>query len=539
MTESFTEQEVEKLKTLIDDTIEDIDNNNFDLASFSKGLMRGYQVYATPQMVNTNLQNINLNPQVGKYKDYLAAIESPKTNEDKLISYGQHEYLSSMLYKRNFDYYANLLAFNLSIVPKNARREDYNSPAYKKDWRVLEDFLDKFDYKTEFTKCVFNMLNADLYPCLFRKDMSEDKFVLQDFPYKYAKITGRFSHGLVCDYDLTFLMNGTQDLRMYPKWLQRKYSDLTKNKSYVPSANINNRTGNFAYWVQTSPEDGAWAFKLNPDFITEIPYFTPMILDTGLTDLYRTLQMNQSVASARKIITSQWPLLTDRKTSQADALAVRGETMGELMTACMAGLNKNGDLFNIMALPSDKIEVHQMENKNAEQYQEFLKTISGLLGGANTLFSTQKQTSTETLVSCDIDKMFMEKVYPQFENFLSYYINKITRKFKFDFKFSGTKSYINKEARIKEAFDAAKVGIVSLNKIANAFDMDQIEFKRELEMTKESGIGDLFMPLLNIYTASSGKSSDGGRPQKSSGEISESGEASRDAGTNIDRGGQI
>ena len=198
----------------------------------------------------------------------------------------------------------------------------------------------------------------------------------------------------------------------------------------------------------------------------------------------------------------------------------------------MGGLNSNGELFNLIALPSDKIEVTQMENKNQEMYQNYLKTVSGLLGGANVLFSTQKQTSTETLISSDIDRLMMERTYNQFENFLDYYINRLTKKFKFEFKFSGTNLYVNKEARIKEAFDFAKVGIVSINKLANALDLDQFQLRRELEMGKASKISDLFMPMLNIYTDSNKTESDGGRPKSSTTEISESGIATRDTGVN-------
>ena len=49
-------------------------------------------------------QNINLNPRVSTYQEYLKALQNPKTNEDAIISYCQNEYLTNTLYKRNFDY---------------------------------------------------------------------------------------------------------------------------------------------------------------------------------------------------------------------------------------------------------------------------------------------------------------------------------------------------------------------------------------------------------------------------------------------------
>ena len=216
--EKLTQEDIAIIKNFVDKASEEIVKEDFDFVTFASAYNRAaYGAYATPQMVNTNLQNINLNPRVSTYQEYLKALQNPKTNEDAIISYCQNEYLTNTLYKRNFDYYANLLAWDLTIRPKLAEASDYSTPAYKKDWKSAEDFLNKFDYRSEFRKCVNNMLSSDIYSCMFRDDMSDDKYVLQDLSYKYVKITGRCSHGLLVDVDMSFLMNGTQDLMMYPK----------------------------------------------------------------------------------------------------------------------------------------------------------------------------------------------------------------------------------------------------------------------------------------------------------------------------------
>lgn len=535
--EKLTQEDIALIKNFVDKASEEIVKEDFDFVTFASAYNRAaYGAYATPQMVNTNLQNINLNPRVSTYQEYLKSLQNPKTNEDAIISYCQNEYLTNTLYKRNFDYYANLLAWDLAIRPKFAEASDYSTAAYKKDWKSVEDFFNKFDYRSEFRKCVNNMLSSDIYSCMFRDDMSEDKYVLQDLSYKYVKITGRCSHGLLVDVDMSFLMNGTQDLMMYPKSIRRKYNSLFgKQNKYTPSSTLNDRTGKFGFYVQTSPiEDEIWTFKFNPDYITEIPYFAPMILDTSLMDFYRELQMNQDLVAAKKLITSQWPLL-EAKTNQSDRLGVKAETMGAIIGGIKAGL---GEYFNIASMPSDKIEVEQMENKNKTAYQDYLKNISGLMGGANTLFSVVKQSSTESMISADIDAMLMSKIYPQFEAFLEYHINKRTKKFKFDVKLSGTSSYLEKDRKYKAAMDAAKVGLVCENKIACALDLNIFELRKELEMSKNSGFSERLTPMMNLFTMS-GDNEGAGRPQSSDSEISESAQNTRSAGSNLPRGGKI
>ena len=58
-------------------------------------------------------------------------------------------------------------------------------------------------------------------------------------------------------------------------------------------------------------------------------------------------------------------------------------------------------------------------------------------------------------------------------------------------------------------------------------------------MTKASEIDRLFMSLNSIYTESGKDASDGGRPKASTTEISDSGQATRDNGSNVGRGGKI
>lgn len=251
-------------------------------------------------------------------------------------------------------------------------------------------------------------------------------------------------------------------------------------------------------------------------------------------DFYRELQMNQDLVAAKKLITSQWPLL-EAKTAQTDRLGVKAETMGSIIGAIKSGL---GEYFNIASMPSDKIEVEQMENKNKTAYQDYLKNISGLMGGANTLFSVVKQSSTESMISADIDAMLMSKIYPQFEAFLEYHINKRTKKFKFDIKLSGTNSYLEKDRKYKAAFDSAKVGFVSANAISNAMNLNVFELTKELEMTKGLGLTDKLLPLLNLFTMS-GSNEGAGRPRNSESEVTDSGQATRENASNISRGGKV
>jgi hypothetical protein len=329
---------------------------------------------------------------------------------------------------------------------------------------------------------------------------------------------------------------------MYPVWIKQAYNKMMegqKTGNYIPSNPLDNRNGVFAMWTQTSQEEGFWAFKFKNDIVANIPYFSPMLSDLVLVPVFRKLQLSQSMSSARKIITSNWPLLKDQKSANtSDMLAVKPTTMGTLLGTFAKGLEESIKIINI---PSDKMEKVEFENTDKDAYTSFLKTTSSLMGGGNVLFSTTKNTTTETNLSLNIDEMLATSIYPQFEAFLEFQVRKLTNKFKFKFTFSGTKTYLNKEFNRKEAFENATIGLVSINKLANALGMNMCELEDELDMTAGMELTDKLMPMLNMFTQSKDGTQEkkAGREQKSESELSESGSATRDAGSNLPRGGNI
>jgi hypothetical protein len=338
---------------------------------------------------------------------------------------------------------------------------------------------------------------------------------------------------------MTYFLQPSIDINMYPNWIKQKYRDLFKNKAnstYIPSNGLNERTGTFAMWTQTSQNDGAWCFKFKNDLIANIPYFSPMLSDLVLVPVFRNLQVSQSMSAARKIISSEYPLLKEQKVGNtADMLAVSPGTRGAMLGAMSKGLE---DAFKIVCLPSNKMEQFEFENTDKESYSDFLKITSSLMGGGNVLFSTTKNTVAETNLSLNIDEMLATSIYPQFEDFLSFQANNLTKNFKFKFVLSGTKTYLNKEFNNKQAFEPAAVGVVSINKIANAMGWNMFELVDELEMTNGLGFTDKLMSMMNMYTQAQ-QGNTGGRPQKSANELSESGADTRNAGSNLDKGGKI
>ena len=523
-----------------------IENGTFNVVDFSRGMS---EVGAfTPYGQNEIMKRMNIHTSsTPKIKEIDESLSNPIENEDKLVSFGQSYYFSSLMYKRNHEYLANLPAFDLELSCYNASAEDYKSSKYKKDYEEIKKFLDSFNYREQFKEVAWKMIMNETYYGMFRE--LGEKSIIQEFPSKYAMITGRFEYGLLYDIDMSWFQQPDVDIDCYPNWIKEKYLQIfngKKENKYLPSNKINKRTGTFALWTQTDPADGCWVFKFNPKHNLQVPFFSAMLPEMAAIPVMRNLQLNQSMAAARKLLVSSIPYLNEKKTaSVANQLAIDADTLGKFIGLATQGLEA---AIKVLALPTEDIKGIEFENTDNDTYSTFMSITSSLLSGGKVIFSTsENQNAIETQLSINIDEMLVESIYPQFENFLEFYANKHTKKFKWKFKFVGCNDQFDRIRRQDEAFKYADKGVVLPNKIASSLGMNKIELERELEEMNASDFIDKLRPMINIYTQGNVTNTKGnsepaagtGRPQKDNGELTNSGVETRSKGSNIEKGGKI
>lgn len=533
LTEEQVFEVVEALKKAVD-LHYDITGKPFDVQEFANGIKAGGAF--TPMAQNELMKRINIDVLPSDKNAIDEALKNPASNENKLVSFGQSYYFSSLMYKRNIEYIANLPAFDLELTCINAESDDYKSSKYKADYKIVKDFFDKFNYREQFTDITWNLLMEETYYGMFRE--LGTKHVFQNWPWKYAKISGKFEYGLLYDVDMTWFSQPQVDIKCYPEWCIKKYKEMFqdgKQKAYVPSNKTNDRTGHFGVWAQTDPADGFWCFKFNPKHNLQVPFFSAMLPEMAIVPLMRNLQVNQSMAAARKLLVSSIPYLNDKKSSTvANALAIDADVLGKFIGMASQGLEK---AIKLISLPTEDIRGVEFENTDKDTYKNFMSITSALLSGGKVIFSVGERLNVlETQLSLNIDELLIESIYPQFENFLEYVINQKTKKFKWKFHFVGSKDAESIKRRQDEAFVYADKGIVLPNKIASALGMNKIELERELEEAKATGFTDKLMLLLNINTA---QTDAGGRPQKPNSELTDSGAETRTKGSNIAKGGKV
>nr|DAJ39003.1 MAG TPA: portal protein [Caudoviricetes sp.] len=506
----------------------------FNVLDFAKGYNTGA---FSPMAQNTLMKNLNISSIVPDRSDIEDALKNPTNSEEKLVSYSQSYYFSSLMYKRNVEYIANLPAFDLEMTCINANPEDYKTNKYKSDYKIIAEFFDKFDYRAQFKEILWNLLMEETYYGIFRQ--FDTKSIIQQWPWKYAQITGKFEYGLLYDIDMNYFLQGVVDLDCYPAWLKKKYREVFSGdvNNYKPSNKLNKRTGKFGNWIQTTPEEGFWCFKFNPKHSLQVPFFSAMLPEMAIVPVMRRLQVDQSMAAARKLLVSSVPYLKEKKSSSvANQLAIDADVLGKFIGLATQGIE---NAVKVLALPTEDIKGVEFENTDKDTYKNFMAITSSLLSGGKVIFSTdENQNAIETQLSLNLDELLAESVYPQFEEFLNYFANKQTKKFKWKFKFVGANDQFDRARRQDEAFKYADKGIVLPNKIASSLGLNKIELERELEEANATGFTDKLMIMVNINTMSN-KDNASGRPQKSDAELTDSGAKTRSNASNIEKGGRI
>jgi hypothetical protein len=504
----------------------------YDVLKFANAAYNNYQGIYTPDLVNSVMKGITLNTQEANLDNITKALQDPKNNEQKLIGYSEFMELNSMLYRRILLYFSGLMSFDWTYTSTNViDSKEYSSPAYKRDLATVRDFFDRFNVKQEFRVAMKQMLRQEAFYAVFRDD--GEKYILQELPQYYSKITGRWDFGLTYDFNFVFFLQPGTNLDMYPRIFKKLYNKAFEGKNvnqYDPALSINNRDSSFVYWVQTSPKDGFTAFKLFPEIASVIPMLAPLLGDAVLQPVVRSLQQNSYIQQASKLVFGQVEFLKDTSSKVKDSLSLDPVTLGKFLALLKAGIP---DAIKVGAAPLANTAAIEFSGDNT-MYDSYLKSTASVSGvNSRLIYSFDRQNVLETKLSMDIDQNILKPVYSQFSNMLEYWVNQRTKKYKFKFEFEGFNTSIDRAERLDTVTRLADSGIVMEQKFASAIGMNPFDFRRQLEETKANGFVKSLTPILksNQMPGNAGA----GAPKKADGNLSDGGSDTRSAGSDEEK----
>jgi hypothetical protein len=529
-----------------------------DVMSMAQSIYTAGNIFGvfTPSLLNKNLNSLNNNAVVPTESSLDYALKNYKISAETLQAYSEFAQVYDPIYGRAIDYYVGLMAFDLDEPKcKNIyRKEEYTSKDFLDDQRRIDKFFDNFDYKAEFRKVVANCLRNEIYYTWFRdsegtfdstgeieldddgnvKSKKRSTYTLQMMPQDYCKVTGQWENGLLFDFDMYYFLKAGVDLNSYDPIFKKYYKEMFDEKSntphYNPTAQLDSRDGTFALWTQTSPEDGAWCWKFNMSNLNNTPKMSSLIKQVITNSEIEKLQKDKYMLEAHALLAGDLGMMNKQQSGQVkDATALGSKTLANFLKLVKMGLQEN---INAVAMPTENTKFYQFENKNPDMYSNQLKiTSANGASASNLLYDTDKTSQFELQSQIITDYNLIAKMYDQFSTFLNYYVNKKTRKYKFEFKVSGCSHPFIRETVKKNLLDLANLGIVlSAGDYSKIVDMTPTEFKRSLKQGKYSGWTDeLLSQLVSVHTQNAkATNTSEGRPVQSDNNLTDGGSTARD-----------
>lgn len=489
----------------------------------------------SPWLSNSLLIGLNNNPRLPSAKAVREALQNYTNNEGQIQGYVEYANVFDMLFARTIKSYKNALAFDLQVVCSNAKMDDYQSEAYLKDKAIVYNFLDKFNYKAEFLNIVEQLLLRETYYTWFRKTKWNNKgmkYALQILPQDQCLLTGYWEKGLLFDFNMAYFLQPGVDINGYDpafkKYYNRVFGEGAAFENYRPINPLNARDGTYAMWTQTSPIDGAWCFKFNTSNFSNVPFLAPLVKNALSNEEISVLQQNKDIMAAWGILAGEIATFDNAKSgTQTDQMVFKPSTLGAFMGKAKQGLS---DSIKLAALPVKNLKFYQYEDKNQDMYATSLKNTAGVGSSiSRVIYSSDRMSNAEIEAALNEVYQTMRPLYSQFSNFLEFYVNRMTKKFKFKFILDGSTYKYERQQRFDMMNKIADRGLVlPASSWASVLGYSPSDFENMLNESKGSGWIDKYSKLmLNTNTT---KQSDnvGGRPREDGSTLSDSGEASRE-----------
>lgn len=423
-----------------------------------------YGGYYSPYTSNNLLRSLQSNKAAPTLEAIKKALSECRTSPHEVNAYMEFMQGYDMLFSKIIKQYTSMLAYDLVPVCKNAFTEnDYNSAEYKEDKAKLDDFLDKFNYKEEFRKVTEQVFKNEVYYTWFRRTRSRGnglKYALQILPQDYCMMTGYWEKGILFDFDMNYFNNAGVDIDGFAPVFKQYYNRaFTGTNNYKPSAQLKRRKGSYGQWVQTSPSDGAWVFKFNPQDFNAVPFIAPMLRQAIRDDELQALQRNKDIAAAFAIIAGSIGSFDNAKSgTKFDQLKFSPQTIGGFMRKAKQGLD---DSVKLAALPLEGIKMMQFEDKNPTlEYNQLESTSAVGSFVANPIYATERMSIAEVESGLVTMYQTMKHLYSQFENFLEFQANAITKKYKWKFIMDGSTIPSFRQKQVDTLFRLADRGMV-------------------------------------------------------------------------------
>ena len=444
----------------------------------------------------------------------LSMCQYPERYGNQILKLMDYMYQKSGYMRRLIDYFSNMPKLNYYIDKEvtdvsffNPKKT--NQDTYRKNFIKFANQSSKFNLGNNIHGISKRMyLNDACFAFVVETDLDISYYFL---PPQICQIT-KIVNGNIFEYAINRSLLTSSHYDTFPAELQ-----ALLQQSYEISKNN----------LVDVPYDKGFCLKYNDNFLHLFPPFFPMIADILLVDEYKDLSKTKAVNDAYKLLVLKVPTKDGEITMGDEILNPFIATALNVIQENIGVLPYPGDVESVEFSSSNSDDRDKVEDATSQMYKS-VGVSEALMSGAS--------SGSELKLSITNDSADIFRIYRMLENWISLQMklrNFIYPSYQFVYKILDM-TVFNQTEVIDEELKLAQASISNKERLCAASGMSPTAMLGNTyhEAMFFKDVFDMFQPLKSSYTQSGDNSNEGGRPTKDDGDLSASGERTKENDTN-------
>lgn len=460
------------------------------------------------RLITRDLNNNTSTPTFSLYSkdDITNYLSNPYRYEKQLRESVVYIYGASSHFRRLIQYFVGLSDLSYVISPYRLDPKNANEKTINRNYRKVLNVMSAMSVRTQFPKILTVCLREDtFYGTMW---ITNDNITIQQLPSDYCSISAIEGNVLNVTFNFSYFDSHTQALEYYPQEFKTKYALYQKNRT--------------TKWIELDSPT-SFAIKCNNDILEySIPPFAGILREVYDIEDYKQLKLTKTALENYAMITMQLPLNADG-TWGLDL--DRGKEFWRNLDAVLP--EEIGSILSPMEIK--KISFERSNTGDTNTIVEAEQNLYTAAGVQSLLFNNEKASANSLLLSVKADQSITYGIVKSIEDVINRYVQSLSYGKNFKVTFLDVSPYNRKEAG--EAYlKACQFGVPLVSYYCASQGLGQAEL--DCMNFLENDILDIkstFIPLQSSATQSSGAATDtGGSPEKDIGELTDSGEQSRE-----------
>ena len=467
------------------------------------------------RLITRNLNGINYLPTFALYNknDIVKFITHPDKYEKQLRKAVIYLYGASPHFRRVIQYFTGLSDLSYIVEPYRIDPKKASARITNNNYRKVLNTLSLMHVKTQFPKILTVCLREDVFYGTIWE--SADDITIQRLPSDFCAISSIEGNVFNVSFDFSYFDMYGALLDNYPPEFRRKYEIY--------------RSPNGKRWIELDSPT-SFAIKCNsdiPDYA--MPPFAGILPLVFELEDYKVLKKTKTALENYAMLAMKLPMEDDgswgidldkARDFWRNLDAVLPEEVGSVLTP----------------MDIDKISFERSNTGDIDTIAEAEQNLFTAAGVSSLLFNNPKASANALLLSIKVDQSLTFGIVKSIEDMVNRFIQSKSYGKNFIVNFLDVSPFNRKE--IGDAYlKAASYGLPTISAYAASQGLGQAELDSMSYLeTTVLGLQDMFKPLQNSAQMSSDSleseaaTEEGGAPLKDIGDLTDSGEQSREDG---------